>query len=325
MESIMTDLRQVVTDLLDLSCAQEDPVFKVQGLRDAIKSSKDPEAVIAAFDMDPNFHTVFNSNGKNALENIENYLNASNEGFWQDFWHHGLIGAIFCHYVYEDLNKISRKLGSGINPSRDLENIRSIYLPDYDQAQKLLTILEGTQRVVESWVKNPNSDFGKTVDGLRQAGLNIKSNGKAEDYNTTAWASGIFGNMLASPINAMIAWIPIFGYANTVASGFGAGVGNVIMRRWLNKNGETIDKRGWTLDKLNDAARRAKALIEKLHTLSQAKVSAQNWERNDNNRLKIKFITTVIDVQTTALKRFGRAFTWTEGDLNVNEYMRKGE
>ena len=309
----MNDIQQAITDLLETSYSNEDLEFKVRGLRDAIKQSKDPEAVITAFDMDPSFHDAFNSNGKNALENIEAYLDASNEGFWQDYWNHGLIGAIFCHFAYEDLNKLEQKLVGHTNlDTGSLYKKRSIYLPYYKEAERLLDICEGVHRAVETFVNNPEADFKTTVEALKNAGLKITDKGKPINYNSTEWLPGLVSNLVGGPLASMVAWIPIYGQWVILKTAVGANFVQVALRRWISKNGDPIGERGWTIDKLNSARQRAHDLIRKLNQLSAAKKEIKKLEKTEDNKCKIKFITRIIDVQTTALKRFGRGLVAVE-------------
>jgi len=286
---------------------EPDPIQKVKDLADTIRESRDPEAVIAAFDKDPIFHEAFNSNGINALQNMDNYITASEEGFWQDFWNHGLVGAIFCHFAYENLKSIASSISSPYSSDLNLEKKRSIYLPSAEETEKLLGVLENIQKVFNTFVSNPKADFKKTVQSIRNAGIEIKANGKVIDFNESEWFRAFLGAWAGNFIDVAIAPIPFLGQINMAGNKIGGiSVGRVVMRRFFSKNGAVLSERGWTIDKLNRARVRALNLINNLCKLSTQKTTVEGFERNEENRCKIKFMTTMIDAQTTALKRLGR-------------------
>lgn len=272
-----------INEMLDLfsSFEEDDSWNTVLNLAASIYTSKDPEAVIAAFDRDKDFHDNFNSNGRPALENLIAYLESSNEGLWQDFLSHGPLGLLKGAF-YESLiivHKYCKKYSTkGFN--KPVGDNHSIYLPHHSVFESSMKKLDMIYDACKNFLEDGEASIRNIKQVLIMSGVSVKDNGKISDLVNTDWAS-------------------VRHY--------------LIGRRFGMENGSAnegpISNRGWDTEKLIDAARTICVQIQKLKELKKtpAKEMLKKLELEDKDfKNKLRFYSNALRVYVSTIKILGR-------------------
>lgn len=279
------DLTQIINDhfgylvedfsQLDKVCEEFKTFDTVLGIGRAIANSKDPEAVITAFDRDPNFHNAFNSNGKYALENIHAYLQVSNENMVADFWR-------YCNTCDDKLERIRNRLVKS-DIKENYSERRAYSLCDYSQFPKALDRIQKIYDVLVKFAADTNAVTEEQLyKALEAAGCKWTVNGKGEkvtaetigdptDPSMAQYAViiGVFSEVFGSGVSAVL--------GHGLAAGAAAGVGSTIgviagLGGWLltavayglyHKNNKPIGQRGWNADTLEKAVDMMVKFIDK--------------------------------------------------------------
>jgi hypothetical protein len=259
-------------------------ISQVKSLYSAITSSDHPEAVIAAFDRDPNFHRLFNSNGIDCLTNMKNYIEASEEGFWQDLITIGPFSALLTAYR-ESLKRIysicKKNVKRGIAASITEEY--SIYLPQYTLYQKQIAQLNLLKKVCEKLQKDPEVTVESVKSLLEQAGVKKNLFGKFKSMIHTNYKSVIQYHKESSRVA---------------------------------QYGGAIGSKGWTADKLQKAA---EDIMKKIESLSEFKekpaIMEDDTEITPEYKKKLSFIKNMYNIYLHDLKLLGRGIA----DAMVND------
>ena len=260
---------------LDKDCQEFKTFDTILNLGRAIASSKDPEAVIAAFDRDPNFHRAFNANGKYALENIRAYLQVSNENMVGDFWR-------YCNTCDNKLERIRNRLVKS-DIKENYSERRAYSLCDYSQFPKAL---DRIQKIYDVLVKFASDTSTVTEEQLYKeleaAGCKWTVNGKGEkvtaetigdptDPSMAQYAviAGVLTEIFGTGVSAVLG----NGLAAPAAASVGTTVGAIAgLGGWLlmavayglyHKNNKPIGQRGWNADTLEKAVDMMVKFIDK--------------------------------------------------------------
>ena len=275
--------------------------YNVLNLAKAIANSEHPEAVIAAFDRDPNFHEAFNSNGKNALENITEYLDASNEGLGTDFFKWSLPGLIAGAY-YQSFSRIKKVCTNYSATDKTLKRT-SLYLPNKDIFFKCVDAAQKLFNVVSAFNKKPDMPFDQIIQVLEKSGIKCPK-GKAEkmigvdwaqiiSISVTRWITAGVANVAAQVGNRVVSSLA------SGASGYAQFIGRIFSR-----NAGPVGKRGWTVESLNQAKEKVVEMIDQIELLKKNK--GQINKDSKDLKAKVRLYKSVIDVYANLLKEAGR-------------------
>ena len=310
-------LEQITNDdfcLADIFCdeiSETENYYRVLDLGRAIANSECPKAVIAAFDRDPVFHDTFNSNGKDVLENMKNYIDASNESLVMDTFKYGVAGLIAGSY-YQSLGRI-KSVCSKYQADEKTMNRTSLYLPKKEVFFKSVKAAEVLFKVVSFFCKNPNKPFDTTIETLSKSGIKIKR-GKAENFIKFDWPQfwGIWlSRIILAPVGN-VAGVALASHATTragyIAAQYVAGSASAsaisLLGRIFGRNSGPIGKRGWTPESLNEAREKVIKLIDDFETLKKNK-SLINKDSKDLKQ-KMRLYKSTIDVYANLIKEAGR-------------------
>ena len=283
----------------------------------AIANSKTPDAVIAAFDRDPNFHKAFNSNGKYALENIAAYLEVSNENMVADFWR-------YCNACSDKLEQVRNAL-TGKTVQENFTERRAYSLVDYSLFYPALNRIQKIYNVMVKFAE----DTGKVTEeqlykALEAAGVQWNVNGKGEkvtpetigDPNDPSMAqfaviSGVFGSVVNGVTGAIVnrkvqqgSMSLITGTAIRTAVGGIVGLGGwlllAVAHGLYHKNNRPIGQRGWNRNNLEKAVKDMIAFIDKNKAIKLPKElgffrSLFNKERRHKRKI-FKLVTGALGV-----------------------------
>lgn len=131
---------------------------RVFSIGQAIANSKNPQAVIDAFDRDKAFHKAFN-NGGDCLQNIANYLQASVETYWGDAARqnqaNNKTAAITNKGAIQKVKEMCGRYNASNIDAIVLEH-RSVSLPPAKLFEAQIKYLRMMGKAVSVWKKNPN-------------------------------------------------------------------------------------------------------------------------------------------------------------------------
>ena len=244
----------------------------VESLIETIRESKDPEAVIAAFDRDPNFHNAFNSNGLPALENLEAYLEVSNENMLIDAWRNS-------DFIVRTLNQARNKLADSQMTEKYLT--RRVYtLPNPNEVERAMKVLQGIVDVIQDVANDANMTEEDLYNKLESAGVKWITNEKGKKitpsdvvdvYDSTCFYWSIIVNSIfavvgisiiagvgipaliaAASAGAVDAALPFLTLLNGVVGavgGTGSAISNGVLKALKHKYGKPVGERGWTVEK----------------------------------------------------------------------------
>ena len=277
--------------------------YNVLHLAEAIANSKDPEAVIAAFDRDPQFHDAFNSNGKNALDNMTAYLDASNEGLGLDAFKYGPLGLIAGSY-YQSLSRIKNVCSKYEATDKTMKRV-SLYLPNKDVFFKCISAAEVLFNIVTTFNKNPNKPFTEVVATLEKHGIKCNAKGNVKKMISADWPQ-IFGVWLVRLIGSSVTAAGVLNN-NMNATSAGSNIINAapFMGSIFSRNRGSIGSRGWTPELLNKAREKVINLIGQLETLKKNKGTAVDKNSADF-KYKVRLYKCTVDVYANLLKEAGR-------------------
>lgn len=305
---------------LDLSFEDydEDAAFaRLLMIQKDLHHTSDPTALIHLYDSDETFHRLFNTNG-NAVENIDKYIAASNEGLLQDYLVYGLVGLIG-NMEYANLGRI-RTICQKFSDSNvpDVDTNWSLYLPSYGEFHNLMNKLDALYKGFVAFQKDPNGDIRKIVDPLRRAGVKVDYNGDVASLVSIDWKA-VAGSLITRALHTVIitsvyalsgfvgAGLAVSLMTNPIQGHAGAHVGS-------DKGGQ-IGGRGWDGKKLSEAA---KLIVKHIDQLDTLKAKPYIKESDPEFAEKLRFAKTAFKAYTRVLQDIGRgvASAFTAGSYN---------
>jgi len=252
----------------------------VESLIGAIRESKDPEAVIAAFDRDPNFHNAFNSNGLPALENLEAYLEASTETMIGDAMRR-------MKAQFSTLKKLRDKIAEKNIDEKCLQR-RAIGLPNASDFDRILNNINKVCDLVRKIKPEDTADDIKSK--LQSLGIKPPKIGTIIDFDESGdakacIASIIIGIFAVVSSNTAIDAVVEAATSKAITAGtlatasaaslgvavltiLGAAICQYVVTALLHKNGKPVGQRGWTENNIKSSIDKMLKCIDKNSDIS---------------------------------------------------------
>ena len=292
----------------------EDQAFaKLLAIQKELHTSTTPDSLIAIYDQDQTFHNLFNQEG-NALENIDAYVTASNEGMLQDWLVYGLYGLVGTA-IYAKLDRIRNICAKYANSNDpDVGNSYSLYLPSYAEYTRLIANINAIYDAFMKFAHDRNARLEPVVTALNKAGVKVKYNGDIESLVSVDWKA-VAGSIIARAIftGLMIGAGALAG--GPAGAGLGlayAGIHHVVGTQVVNghtgaligsEKGGHISGRGWDPNKVGKACAEMVQIIDKLDRLKFKPVFD---ERDPDYTAKVRFVKQAYKAYLEVVKDVGR-------------------
>lgn len=279
---------------------------RVFGIGQAIANSKNPQAVIDAFDRDKAFHKAFN-NGGDCLQNIANYLQASVETYWGDAVRHNQADDKTAAFTNKSAVQKVKEMCSRYNASNIDATVlehRAVTLPPAKLFDAQVKYLRMMGKAVSVWKKNPNITEAQAKQiyhklGFEEAQANSDRTGEmsAKDMlkalgftlgltvvghamNTAAWAASTVGN--PKPPKALATYVGFLPAVVAVMRQLGGMAGIALSQRR-----DPIGKRGWTTKNLGSACATIVALLNEAATATTEPLPKKDKSKYDIKAYRI--------------------------------------
>lgn len=283
------DLGTITTNTKRLD--YDEAFCKLINIRKEISDSNDPSTLIAYYKQDKTFNELF-CYDEHVLDNINDFIDNSNETLLQDWLVYGIVGLIG-RAMYSNLKRIrticskhSGKAGGMV------KRYISQYLPDYPAYEVIIKKMDVMNDAFMSLAKDPSMDFTKIIDALHKVGVKTKD-GYVKSQTSIDW-SAVAGAIAFRYIFAAI--------TGGVGIFVGAALGHMAVRI-ASKNGRPIGKRGWDSDKVGKAATK---IVQLCDNLEKMKIKP-NFDKNDPDfKYKVRFYKQVVKAYTQVLYDLGR-------------------
>ena len=279
---------------------------RVFSIGQAIANSKNPQAVIDAFDRDKTFHKAFN-NGGDCLQNIANYLQASVETYWGDAARHNQAGEKTAAWTSKGAVQKVKEMCSRYNASNIDASVlehRAVALPPAKLFDAQVKYLRMMGKAVSVWKKNPNITEAQAKQIYHKLG-----------FEEAQANSDLTGEMSAKDILKALGFIiglNVAGHVAVAAAGAAAkkvsktGLGQVaafvhmlppimaVMRQLggmagiaLSQRRDPIGKRGWTTKNLGSACASIVALLNEAATATTEPLPKKDKSKYDIKSYRI--------------------------------------
>ena len=280
---------------------------RVFSIGQAIANSKNPQAVIDAFDRDKTFHKAFN-NGGDCLQNIANYLQASVETYWGDAARHNQTDDKTVAFTNKGAVQKVKEMCSRYNASNIDATVlehRAVNLPPAKLFDAQVKYLRMMGKAVSVWKKNPNITEAQAKQIYHKLGFE-----KAQANSDQT------GEMSAKDILKALGFtlgiIAVDGAMTTAAAVASAAAGNTkpsrglatyacfippimaVMRQLggmagiaLSQRRDPIGKRGWTTKNLGSACSAIVALLNEAATATTEPLPKKDKSKYDIKAYRI--------------------------------------
>ena len=300
----LSEIKNEIEEQLD----EDQAMSKLINIQQELHSYSNPTAMIQFYDQDTIFHELFGQGG-DVLENLDKYIDASNEGLMQDYLAYGLIG-LANRAELSDLARI-RKICKQFSNSNvpDVGERRSIYLPPYTTFVQLMKKMDAIFEGFMKFAKSPDTSLDVILTPLKQAGVKVSSDGSIDDLTKIDWKA------IAGSILSRVAGIGLVAATGAIIGGpAGAVIGGAAAAatsqasghhgaHMFSKNGGPIQQRGWNAGRLAEAAKKIVELIDRINTIKRTPPVKIN---DPELAKKLRFVKNAFNAYTKVLKDVGR-------------------
>ena len=274
-----------LAEYLEDSIREDDAIDTLRFAKLSLESSNFDESVVSFLKECDSFVELCGNDKDQWIDKIDNVLDyydgcdVTEEGMKiQDFLRWGIGGLLFGAY-FKNLAMIKSRIAKGLDKDLDdekIKNRRSIYLPDANEAERIVNALGGLTDDLAKFASNFESAKSDDLKPILRKIENVISSA------STDWRA-IVGSIIGSALGA---WLGSFiGKKSAFA---GSIIGNVAGAHAASKNGGKLGSRGWNKIKLESMGKSTIALIDHVLKYQDQLTTIKGTIKDANDKEKKK-------------------------------------